>query len=55
MRGLHLRLVCEPVFVGDIRERASICCPRAITVDTADEIKQLFLNFKPPACAFTRR
>jgi catechol 2,3-dioxygenase-like lactoylglutathione lyase family enzyme len=42
---LALRLVCEPVFVGDIRQREQLLSA-SITVDTADEIEQLFLDFQ---------
>ena len=42
---LALRLISEPVFVGDIREREHLLSA-SITVDTAAEIKQLFLDFQ---------
>jgi catechol 2,3-dioxygenase-like lactoylglutathione lyase family enzyme len=42
---LALRLVCEPVFVGDIREREHLLSA-SITVDSAAEIKRLFLDFQ---------
>jgi catechol 2,3-dioxygenase-like lactoylglutathione lyase family enzyme len=42
---LALRLVCEPVFIADIREREHLLSA-SITVDTAAEIKQLFLDFQ---------
>ncbi|TIL94478.1 MAG: VOC family protein [Mesorhizobium sp.] len=48
---LALRLVCEPVFVGDIRQREHLLSA-GITVDTADEIKQLFLNFQAAGVPF---
>lgn len=48
---LALRLVCEPVFVGDIRTREHLLSA-AITVETADEIKQLFLDFQEKGVAF---
>jgi catechol 2,3-dioxygenase-like lactoylglutathione lyase family enzyme len=48
---LALRLVCEPVFVGDIRQREHLLSA-SITVDTADEIKQLFLDFQAAAVPF---
>lgn len=41
---LNLRLVCEPVFVGDIRAREHLLSA-TITVDTAAELKQLFAEF----------
>lgn len=42
---LNLRMVCEPVFVGDIREREHLLAA-SITVSTADQIKQLFTDFQ---------
>jgi catechol 2,3-dioxygenase-like lactoylglutathione lyase family enzyme len=48
---LALRLICEPVFIGDIREREQLLSA-GITVDTADEIKQLFLNFQAAGVPF---
>jgi Glyoxalase/Bleomycin resistance protein/Dioxygenase superfamily len=48
---LGLRLVCEPVFVADIREREQLLSA-AITVDTAAEIKQLFLDFQAAEVKF---
>lgn len=48
---LALRLVCEPVFVNDIREREHLLSA-SITVDTADEIKQLFLDFQANGVPF---
>lgn len=37
---INLRLVCEPVFAGDIREREHLLSA-SITVATANEIKEL--------------
>lgn len=48
---LALRLVCEPVFVGDIRQREHLLSA-SITVDTTDEIKQLFLDFQAAGVRF---
>ncbi|PSJ61997.1 glyoxalase [Mesorhizobium soli] len=48
---LGLRMVCEPVFVGDIRKREHLLSA-SITVDTADEIKQLFLSFQAKGVPF---
>jgi catechol 2,3-dioxygenase-like lactoylglutathione lyase family enzyme len=48
---LALRLVCEPIFVGDIREREHLLSA-AITVNTAPEIKQLFLEFRSAGVPF---
>lgn len=42
---LNLRLVCEPVFAGDIRKREHLLSA-SITVATANEIKVLFLSFQ---------
>jgi catechol 2,3-dioxygenase-like lactoylglutathione lyase family enzyme len=48
---LGMRLVCEPVFVGDIRQREHLLSA-SITVDTAAEIKQLFLEFQSAGVSF---
>jgi catechol 2,3-dioxygenase-like lactoylglutathione lyase family enzyme len=48
---LALRLVCEPIFVGDIREREQLLSA-AITVPTATEIKPLFLEFQSAGVPF---
>jgi catechol 2,3-dioxygenase-like lactoylglutathione lyase family enzyme len=48
---LCMRLVCEPVFVGDIRRREHLLSA-SITVDTAAEIKQLFLEFQAAGVSF---
>jgi hypothetical protein len=40
-----LRLVCEPVFAGNIREKEKLLSA-AVTVDTAAEIEELFLEFQ---------
>jgi catechol 2,3-dioxygenase-like lactoylglutathione lyase family enzyme len=48
---LNLRRVCEPVFVGDIREREHLLSA-SITVSTADQIKQLFVDFEPAGLRF---
>jgi len=48
---LALRLVCEPVFVGDIREREHLLSA-AIEVDTPAEIKALFLEFQAVGVQF---
>lgn len=48
---LALRLVCEPVFVGDIRQREHLLSA-SITVDTSDEIKRLFLDFQAAGVSF---
>ena len=48
---LALRLVCEPVFVGDIRQREHLLSA-SITVETAEEIEQLFLEFQAAGTHF---
>lgn len=48
---LNLRLVCEPVFVGDIRAREHLLAA-SITLDTAAEIKALFLEFQSAGAPF---
>jgi catechol 2,3-dioxygenase-like lactoylglutathione lyase family enzyme len=48
---LCLRLVCEPVFVGDIRQREQLLSA-SFTVDTAAEIKQLYLEFQSTGVSF---
>ncbi len=42
---LNLRMVCEPVFAGDIRKRQQLLSV-SITVATASELKQLFLSYQ---------
>lgn len=42
---LNLRLVGEPVFAGDVREREGLLSA-SITVVSGDEIKQLFLRYQ---------
>jgi len=48
---LNLRVVGEPVFVGDIREREHLHYA-SITVATAEEIKQLFLSYQAAGVRF---
>jgi uncharacterized glyoxalase superfamily protein PhnB len=48
---LNLRLVCEPVFAGDVREREHLLSA-TITVATANEIKQLFLSYQAAGVSF---
>jgi len=50
---LALRLVCEPVFAGDIRQREHLLTA-GITVETAGEIKQLFLQYQSAGIDFFR-
>jgi catechol 2,3-dioxygenase-like lactoylglutathione lyase family enzyme len=48
---LNLRLVCEPVYVGDIREREQLLAA-SITVDSPTELKQLFLQYQAAGVDF---
>jgi uncharacterized glyoxalase superfamily protein PhnB len=48
---LNLRLVGEPVFSGDIRKREGLLSA-SITVATASEIKQLFLDYQAAGLPF---
>ena len=48
---LALRLVFEPVFVGDVRKREHLLSA-SITVGTANEIKQLFLSYQAAGVSF---
>jgi catechol 2,3-dioxygenase-like lactoylglutathione lyase family enzyme len=48
---LNIRLVCEPVFVGDVRKREQLLSA-SITVATAKEIKQLFLIYQAARVSF---
>jgi uncharacterized glyoxalase superfamily protein PhnB len=50
---LILRCVDIPVFNGDIREREALLSTE-ICVDTADEIKRLFLEFQAAGVEFTQ-
>jgi catechol 2,3-dioxygenase-like lactoylglutathione lyase family enzyme len=51
---LALRLVFEPVFVSDIRNREHLLSA-SITVATADEIRQLFLTFQAAGVSFPQQ
>lgn len=48
---INLRMVCEPVFVGDIREREQLLAA-SMTVDGAAEIRQLFLDYQAAGVDF---
>jgi catechol 2,3-dioxygenase-like lactoylglutathione lyase family enzyme len=48
---LNLRLVCEPVFVDDIREREQLLAA-SMTVGSAAEIRQLFLQYQSAGVDF---
>jgi catechol 2,3-dioxygenase-like lactoylglutathione lyase family enzyme len=51
---LNLRVVGEPVFVGDIREREHLLSA-SLTVATAEEIKQLFLSYQAAGVRFLQK
>ncbi|MBS0526858.1 MAG: VOC family protein [Proteobacteria bacterium] len=51
--AINLRLVCEPVYVDDIREREELL-GASLTVDGATEIKQLFLQYQAAGVDFFR-
>jgi catechol 2,3-dioxygenase-like lactoylglutathione lyase family enzyme len=48
---LNLRLVCEPLFVADVRKREHLLSA-SITVATSNEIKQLFLSYQAAGVSF---
>ncbi|HZE23234.1 MAG TPA: VOC family protein, partial [Blattabacteriaceae bacterium] len=48
---LALRVVGEPVFADDIREREHLLSA-SLTVATADEIKELFLSYQAAGVRF---
>lgn len=48
---LCLRLVCEPVFVGDIRRREDLLSA-SITLESAAAIEQLFLDYQAAGVEF---
>jgi uncharacterized glyoxalase superfamily protein PhnB len=48
---INLRMVCEPVFAGDIRRREGLLSA-SITVASASEIKQLFLSYQAAGVSF---
>ena len=48
---INLRLVCEPVFAGDVRKREGLRSA-SITVASANEIKQLFLSYQAAGVTF---
>jgi catechol 2,3-dioxygenase-like lactoylglutathione lyase family enzyme len=50
---LNLRMVCEPVYAGDIREREQLLSA-SITVKTTAEIKKLFLEFQASDVRFSQ-
>ena len=48
---LNLRLICEPVFAGDVRQREGLLSA-TITLATASEIKQLYLSYQAADVSF---
>jgi uncharacterized glyoxalase superfamily protein PhnB len=50
---LNLRMVDEPVFVGDIREREQLLSA-SFTLATADDIEQLFLSYQAAGVRFNQ-
>jgi catechol 2,3-dioxygenase-like lactoylglutathione lyase family enzyme len=50
---LNLRVVGEPVFIGDIREREHLLSA-SLTAATADEIQQLFLSYQAAGVGFSQ-
>ena len=48
---LNLRMVCEPVFVGDIRAREQLLAA-SMTVGSAAEIRQLFVQYQAAGVDF---
>ena len=50
---LNLRLVGEPVFAGDVREREHLLSA-SLTLATADEIKRLFLSYQAAGVPFVQ-
>ena len=48
---LNLRVIGEPVFMGDVRER-ELLLSASLTVATANEIKELFLNYQARGVRF---
>ena len=48
---LNLRLVCEPVFVGDIREREQLLAA-SLTLSSAAELRQLFVQYQSAGADF---
>jgi len=48
---LDLRLVCEPVFVGDIREREQLLSA-SMTLDSAADLRRLFADARDAGVPF---
>ena len=50
---LNLRVVGEPVFIGDVRERKHLLSA-SLTVARREEIKELFLNYQARGVRFAQ-
>lgn len=48
---LNLRMICEPIFVGDIREREQLLAA-SMTLDSASEIRALFVQYQAAGVDF---
>lgn len=48
---INLRVICEPVYVGDIREREDLLAC-SMTVGSAAEIKRLFVQYQEAGVSF---
>ena len=48
---LNLRMICEPIFVGDIRDREQLLAA-SMTVDSAAEIRKLFVQYQAAGVDF---
>lgn len=48
---LNLRMICEPIFVGDIRDREQLLAA-SMTVDSAAEIRELFVQYQAAGVDF---
>jgi catechol 2,3-dioxygenase-like lactoylglutathione lyase family enzyme len=48
---INLRVVCEPVFVGDVREREHLLSA-SMTVESAAALKELFLAYQAAGVSF---
>jgi catechol 2,3-dioxygenase-like lactoylglutathione lyase family enzyme len=48
---LNLRMVCEPVFAGDIREREQLLAA-SLTLGSAAELRQLFVQYQSAGVDF---
>ena len=50
---LNLRVVGEPVFAGDVQQREELLSA-TLTIGSADEIKQLFLDYESAGVRFAQ-